>query len=83
MMKDNEIRLEIKLNNAAVNDPCALCGERTDPELGPELFLGGTWSLVCYECGAEHAPELVECLIHHREFKLRRELLGPVGSHPF
>jgi hypothetical protein len=60
------VELEIKLNNAATNDPCALCGRRTDPECGPELFLGGTWELVCYECGAEHTPDLVECLKAYR-----------------
>jgi hypothetical protein len=66
--KMNErIRLEIKLNNAATNDPCRLCGKRTDPECGPELFLGGTWAKVCYECGAEHAEELMECLAVYRE----------------
>jgi hypothetical protein len=74
MMKDNEIRLEIKLNNTASNDPCALCGERTDPETGPELFLGGTWAVVCYECGAEHAPELVECLMAGRRAEVERLL---------
>ena len=52
----------IKLNNAATNDPCAICGERTDPQVGPELFLEGTWSPVCHECGREHAPELTVCL---------------------
>src|SRR5829696_8338860 len=61
------VGLEIKLNNAAVNDPCALCGRRTDPECGPELFLGSTWELVCYECGAQYAPELMECLTVYRK----------------
>jgi hypothetical protein len=58
--------LEIKLNNAATNDPCEVCGSRTDPEVGPELFLAGTWALVCYECAREHAPELVDCLAAYR-----------------
>jgi hypothetical protein len=51
-MKDQPPILAIKLNSVAVNDPCAICGDRTDPELGPELFLEGTWALVCYECGS-------------------------------
>lgn len=33
--------LVIKLNNTASNDPCELCGQRTDPETGPELFRCG------------------------------------------
>jgi hypothetical protein len=65
-MKDEAPRLAIKLNNCATNDPCAICGDRTDPVVGPELFLEGTWALVCYECGDEYAPELVEMLLRHR-----------------
>jgi hypothetical protein len=37
-----------------------------DPELGPELFVEGTWALVCYECGQKHAPELMRCLFEYR-----------------
>lgn len=52
----------IKGNNCATNDPCAICGERTDPVCGPELFLEGTWALVCRQCGLKRAPYLVEAL---------------------
>lgn len=52
----------IKFNNTASNDPCAICGNRTDPAVGPELFLEGTWALVCRDCGKARAPELVACL---------------------
>lgn len=41
-MKDEAPRLAVKLNNCASNDPCAICNDRTDPEVGPELFLDGT-----------------------------------------
>ena len=54
--------LDIKMNNCATNDPCAVCGARTDPVVGPELFLSGTWGLACYQCGAEHAPALLALL---------------------
>ena len=54
--------LAIKLNNCATNDPCALCGNRTDPTTGPELFLAHSWALVCWECGRENAPALVALL---------------------
>ncbi len=60
------VSLEIKLNNAASNDPCEICGARTDPEVGPELFLAGSWALVCYECGDKYAPELLRCLLEYR-----------------
>jgi hypothetical protein len=62
-MKDEAPTLAIKLNNCASNDPCVLCGKRADPEVGPELFLEGTWALVCYECGDKHAPELVNLIM--------------------
>ena len=45
--------IKIKLNNAATNDSCVLCGGRCDPELGPEPFLAGTWMLVCDECASQ------------------------------
>jgi hypothetical protein len=54
-------RLAIKLNNAITNDPCAICGARTDPT-GIDLFLADTWELVCIECGRKHAPELAALL---------------------
>ncbi len=54
--------LAIKTNNAATNDPCALCGRRTDPIIGPELFLAESWALVCYPCGEKIDPSLVALL---------------------
>lgn len=62
-----KIVLAIKDNNCASNDPCALCGKRTEPSCGPELFLEGTWSLVCHECGEKHAPGLVKLLALARD----------------
>jgi hypothetical protein len=59
--------LVIKFNNCVTNDPCAICGVRTDPEAGPELFLEGTWALVCHDCGRRSAPELVRLLDVLRE----------------
>lgn len=70
-MKDEAPTLVIKLNNCASNDPCELCGFRTDPEVGPELFLEGTWAPVCYGCGEKYAPSLVELLmkLRHAEYE--------------
>ena len=56
--------LAIKLNNAATNDPCAICGARTEPVVGPELFMADSWALVCRACGKRHAPELAYLLNH-------------------
>lgn len=49
-------RIEIKHNNCAADDPCALCGSRTDPVVGLELFLDGTYSHVCRECARKIDP---------------------------
>jgi hypothetical protein len=82
IMKDEAPRLAIKLNNCASNDPCELCGFRTDPEVGPELFLEGTWALVCYECGNKHAPALVDLLFYTRHAKYERAMKREqAGSH--
>jgi len=56
------VDLAIKRNNLASNDPCAICGGRTDPAIGPELFMADSWRVVCWDCGREHAPELVALL---------------------
>ena len=58
--------LAIKLNNTATNDPCAICGQRTDPGVGPELFLAESYALVCYDCGWNNAPELMAMLESYR-----------------
>jgi hypothetical protein len=55
-------KLAIKPNNTATNDPCAICGKRTDPDIGPELFMADSWALVCWDCGRKLAPELVAML---------------------
>jgi hypothetical protein len=54
--------LAIKLNNYQCEERCELCGNWTEPQIGPALFLDGTWRAVCHECGQKHAPELVALL---------------------
>jgi hypothetical protein len=54
----NSDRLSIKWNNCATNDPCAICGARTDPIVGFELFERDSLALVCHQCGRKYAPEL-------------------------
>ena len=52
----------IKYNKRAANDPCAVCGVRTNPTVGAELFLVDSWDVVCWRCGERFAPELVVML---------------------
>jgi hypothetical protein len=66
----------IKLNNCATNDPCAICGTRCDPDTGPELFLDGTWALVCDECAEREAPELFYLLELYRAAGLAVHVLN-------
>ena len=43
-------------NNVLTNDPCVICGNRTDPG-GLDFGIGKR--LVCGECAKKHAPEMV------------------------
>lgn len=70
--------LVIGLNNIASNDPCAICGERSDPDIGPELFLAGTQALVCFDCAKTYAPELNDLAIIGRRLNERR-WIGDTG----
>jgi hypothetical protein len=51
----------IRVNTVLTNDPCALCGEATDPT-GIDLYLADRPALVCHTCGLFHAPALVRLL---------------------
>jgi hypothetical protein len=53
--------LVIRLNTSLTNDPCALCGEPTDPT-GIDLYLAERPALVCNACGLFNAPALVRLL---------------------
>jgi recombinational DNA repair protein (RecF pathway) len=53
--------LVIRVNTALTNDPCALCGQPTDPT-GIDLYLAERPALVCHSCGIFHAPVLVRLL---------------------
>jgi hypothetical protein len=53
--------LVIRVNTVLTNDPCALCGEATDPT-GIDLYLADRLALVCHTCGLFHAPALVRLL---------------------
>lgn len=53
--------LVIRVNTVLTNDPCALCGQATDPT-GIDLFLAERPALVCHSCGFFHAPALARLL---------------------
>lgn len=53
--------LVIRVNTTLTNDPCALCGQPTDPT-GIDLYLAEKPALVCHACGFLHAPALVRLL---------------------
>ena len=53
-----KVDLVIKYNNCVTNDPCGICGARTDPVDGPDVFVEGTWSPVCWPCVKKHNPAL-------------------------
>ena len=62
-MSNNEnYKCEVRLNNAATNDPCAFCGNRTDPEIPFAIFEYGTYKPVCDDCAETYNPEAVELL---------------------
>ena len=54
------MNIVLKLNNCATNDPCAICGRRTDPVIGLDYFWEGTWRLVCDTCAERYEPVLAE-----------------------
>ncbi len=71
--------LAIKINNSATNEPCAICGKRTEPTTGPELFKADSFELVCHNCGRLIAPELVAMLewfrLNFPQYDLQAQLL--------
>lgn len=50
-------KIVLKFNNIAVNEPCAICGGRSDAGIGIELFAEGA-GLICEPCANEYAQEL-------------------------
>jgi hypothetical protein len=49
-------RVEIKHNASKAQAPCGLCGKKTDPTTGLEVFLDGTDKLVCRDCAKRIDP---------------------------
>lgn len=55
-----KVKLQIRINSCATNDPCAVCGERTDPNIGPTIFLAGTYEPVCNHCAKRIDPDVYQ-----------------------
>ena len=56
------MNLAIKMNSNISPDPCPLCGQVVNPNIGAELTLADNDLVVCRDCGREHAPALVALL---------------------
>jgi hypothetical protein len=73
--------IDIKPNNCASNDPCGICGQRTDPQVGLELFLRTNECILCYPCGEKYAPALrTQADAFNRNYREIQELLK--GENP-
>src|SRR5215470_7712414 len=69
-------RIVIKYAIVSVKTPCALCGQETRAaEASLDLYLEGTDSEVCVECGKKYARGLVEALelLHKAERQNEQE----------
>jgi hypothetical protein len=53
-MKMTKPIVEVKLNNCATHEPCALCGDDADSAVGPWPFVRGTYEPVCTDCARHH-----------------------------
>lgn len=56
--EEEAVEFAVKLNREEGTYECALCGNERGAAVGPELYLAGTWELVCDACGRERAPLL-------------------------
>ncbi len=75
-VKPERLALTIGYNNAAVNDPCAICGQRTDPSIPLAIYEQDTREVVCDACAREHAPELYWLLCHYYRTVTERDFQG-------
>lgn len=52
----------IKLNNAAVNGTCPVCGGRNDPRIPLEVFPIDSWEPLCNRCAHSEAAAMARML---------------------
>lgn len=77
-------KLYVKISDRKSSEPCAICGNRTEQDIGPGLFLENSGvmvfseansGLVCRGCGEKHAPELQSLVeLHRNHQRILREL---------
>lgn len=59
MQHVKHVTLALQPHSRTGPEPCALCGNETEPRTPIDLFLAGTSELVCNHCAGKYAPELV------------------------
>lgn len=75
------VQLAIQLQPEPAQGACALCGEETLPDDGPQLVTATGAGRVCRRCGQQYAPSLVSLLdlagTAQRVGRIRRHTLFP------
>jgi ribosome-binding protein aMBF1 (putative translation factor) len=66
------IKIAIQDNNCYSRSPCPICGTEIKPDVGPQLFLAGTWEPVCEDCAKIHSPQIFALWQHAQ--KQRQQL---------
>ncbi len=80
-MKSNKpANLTIKLNQNPNPNDCPLCGIKTNPNIGAEVFLADTETVVCIDCGSKEAPILAALLTFGDYSRLFDESGEPIGK---
>jgi hypothetical protein len=69
-------RLVIKDNNTSCNERCALCGMWDKANIGPAIFVEGTWNFVCDQCAQREAPWLFAAVQLWQTHEARKEFGG-------
>jgi transcription elongation factor Elf1 len=57
-MNDYSVKLAIKTNSTAINEPCAICGERMEAAIPISIFMADNYNPVCNTCAEKHSPLL-------------------------
>ncbi len=75
------VQLAIQLQPEPVQSTCALCGQATEHDDGPQLVTADGSECVCRRCGQKYAPSLVSLLdlagTAQRVGRIRRHTLFP------
>ncbi len=69
--------LAIHFSDESIKVRCSLCGDRTAPHRGPQLFRANTTDVVCRHCGKKHAPALAALL----DLAQTAQRVGRIGQY--